>query len=201
MNVYLINIKDVTKDVIEEVKQKLPSRYQKALRYKLEKDFKLSIGVSYLIIKAIPNIKDDDLSYDDNGKPYCKNIYFNVSHSGSYGVLVKGTSQIGIDIEKVDFKHLAVVNKVCNDEEIEFINNSIERFCEIWTIKESISKTTGKGLKENFKDINTLFYFEKQKILFDGNTYFVKTTTFKDKNDKYYISVTQNNDFDGIKVI
>ncbi len=118
------------------------------------------------------NIKDE-IIYNEYGKPYLKNneVYFNISHSGIYTVLVTSSSEVGVDIEKIAM-HEKVMAKVCTDEEKKLIKNA-EDFTKIWVKKESYVKFLGIGLSYGLKNVDTL----------KNNNFIIK------KIDDYYISI------------
>ncbi len=118
------------------------------------------------------NIKDE-IIYNEYGKPYLKNneVYFNISHSGIYTVLVICSNEVGVDIEKIAM-HEKVIAKVCTDEEKKLIKNA-EDFTKVWVKKESYVKFLGIGLSYGLKNVDTL----------KNNNFIIK------KIDDYYISI------------
>lgn len=106
---------------------------------------------------------DEEIIYNEYGKPYLKNneIYFNISHKDNYTVLVTSKKEIGIDIEKITFKK-RVLNKIANDEEKKLIKNA-EDFTKLWVKKESYVKYLGMGLSYGLKNVDTL-KLKKYKI-------------------------------------
>ncbi|HDR7659974.1 MULTISPECIES: 4'-phosphopantetheinyl transferase family protein [Bacillus] len=120
-------------------------------------------------------------------------FFFNISHSGDWVVVISHTSEVGIDIEKIQdidinisskyftyFEHQNLLS--CKEED------RIPYFFDLWTLKESYIKFVGKGLSiplnsfliektcseqfkirnihENFDNIENVFF--KQYIL-DSN--------------------------------
>ena len=85
---------------------------------------------------------------NENGKPYCDDVFFNVSHSGKYVVLATANSEIGIDIEKIrDTEKIHSAKGFTSKEE----------FFEMWTKKESIIKYLGKTVI-SVKNVNVRDY-------------------------------------------
>ena len=99
---------------------------------------------------------DYDIFYNEYGKPYIKNnpIYFNISHSGDYIVIIISNRECGIDIEKIRQIRNNVVNKICLDTEKKLIVDD-KSFTLIWTMKEAYSKYNGMGFAFGFNNIVT----------------------------------------------
>lgn len=97
-----------------------------------------------------------DIFYNEYGKPYIKNnpIYFNISHSGDYIVVIVSDRECGIDIEKIRPIKKSIIDKVCLDSEKELICDD-KSFTLMWTKKEAYSKYTGLGYAYGFKNIDT----------------------------------------------
>lgn len=93
------------------------------------------------------------------GKPYIENIPYRFSFSYSDNVLAIAIadSDVGVDIEKVDFckRTDLIIKKVFSQNEKEYVNQQIntkERFFEIWTKKEAYVKYLGIGIDSGFKN-------------------------------------------------
>ena len=99
---------------------------------------------------------DYDIFYNEYGKPYIKNnpIYFNISHSGDYIVIIISDRECGIDIEKIRDINNNIIDKVCLDKEKELIIDS-KSFTLMWTKKEAYSKYKGLGYAYGLKNIDT----------------------------------------------
>ncbi|HYC27252.1 MAG TPA: 4'-phosphopantetheinyl transferase superfamily protein [Chitinophagaceae bacterium] len=86
-----------------------------------------------------------------SGKPVLvgAGVHFNVSHSGDWVVCVVDEKEVGIDVEEVTDIDLSVSeNFFCPKEHEDILNaeDSVERFFEYWTLKESYIKFIGEGL-------------------------------------------------------
>ena len=114
-----------------------------------------------------------DIFYNENRKPYIKNnpIYFNISHSGEYIVLVVSDKEIGVDIQEVTIKD-KVVDRICTENEKKYPITP-EYFTKLWVKKESYVKKLGIGLSYGLQNVDTTLVdtFDIYKI------------------DNYYISV------------
>ena len=83
-------------------------------------------------------------------KPYLAEdpFHFSISHCGDYvAVIVSRYKRVGVDIELIKGKALALMNKFLTDEEILHLNaeNNKEVATLCWCVKESIFKWQGKG--------------------------------------------------------
>ena len=114
-----------------------------------------------------------DIFYNENGKPYIKNnpIYFNISHSGEYIVIVVSDKEIGVDIQEITVKD-NVVDRVCTGSEKKQPITP-EYFTKLWVKKESYVKKLGIGLSFGLQNVDTTIIdtFDIYKV------------------DNYYISV------------
>ncbi|MBW7569908.1 4'-phosphopantetheinyl transferase family protein [Succinivibrio faecicola] len=91
-----------------------------------------------------------------SGKPCFKEArypFFNLSNSGKYLALAIGKSEIGIDIEFERKRHNleGLIKRVCSKKEQVFLLSldeitMLHEFTRLWTVKECLVKTTGKGL-------------------------------------------------------
>lgn len=101
-------------------------------------------------------IYDYEIKYGEYGKPYIDGIHFSISHSGRLTAVMISKYECGIDVQKIRTVSEKTILRVCNEREIEKINNAEDKalcFCKIWTAKESHVKMTGKGLRGNLKNI------------------------------------------------
>ena len=88
-------------------------------------------------------------------KPYIKNKpFFNISHSGDFVAVVSDDKEVGVDIQKIEEKNLKLM-KFFNEDDQEYIkkDDSVNRFHEIWSIKEAAIKLMGTGLTTPLKDV------------------------------------------------
>lgn len=96
------------------------------------------------------------LRYGKEGKPYCDNsagFYFNLSHSGDYAVCAVSQGEVGIDIQKRKEFNWKVAERFFAKEETVRLKDAQEAdknriFNEIWTLKESYIKYTGRGMNQ-----------------------------------------------------
>ncbi len=150
-----------------------PDRQSRISRY-VQKEDKLRCLCAGLLLHHVLGEKDKSLMYNSHGKPYLpgENIYFNISHSGDYVVLVSDTDEIGVDIEKTDrvvgkvnqtsSKTSLISDKVAKQcltaDELVWLRNQPQSkaFYYLWTGKESIMKACGKGFAMSPLDFTVL---------------------------------------------
>lgn len=102
------------------------------------------------------NLKNSEISFSTNayGKPFLdkrKDVHFNVSHSGEWGVCAVDSKPIGIDIQEIHPIDLDIAKRFFSQEEYKDLLNKDENerlfyFYDLWTLKESYIKAVGKGL-------------------------------------------------------
>ena len=92
---------------------------------------------------------------NENGKPYVlnANVFFSISHSGDTVACAVSEKEIGIDVEKNKNIRLKVAEKFANESEMRYIGEDINRFFEIWTLKEAFFKCKGTGLGSDIKSV------------------------------------------------
>lgn len=94
----------------------------------------------------------DDWATGEYGKPYLKiaeSIHFNISHSGNMAMCALGGSQVGADIEIVKPYRQGLETRIMSGSEMQVFlrcEDKINFFYQIWTLKESYLKYTGRGL-------------------------------------------------------
>ncbi len=163
--IYLFSDYDkVTPEIYNELLKKLPEkRKKKALRFR-HNGGRISCVIGYLIFlygfrnyckqEGLP-----DFAVDVNGKPFLNDypdVFFNLSHCNGAAAVIFGDKPVGIDIQDRRELNIRQVKKVCSQEEVDRIINATEpdlEFCRIWSVKESLSKLSGKGI---FRDIRNL---------------------------------------------
>lgn len=139
----------------------------KAERIKDKEGKKLEIGAGYLLYKYLGVKCDEDLAYNEYGKPFLKNgsgMEFSLSHSGRYVVLAVSDMPIGVDVESKHNLSLRILKRVLPKAQYQKIENkdySDEVFydegknvqyedekliwAKKWTSVEAVLKAFGKG--------------------------------------------------------
>jgi len=100
---------------------------------------------------------DQDLYYDDNGKPHLKDgNYISITHSFQFSGVIVSNQPVGIDIEKQRPKICRIASKFIGYE-ADYLNPDgatyVRDLTVIWAIKESLYKlfaTPGMLFKEHF---------------------------------------------------
>lgn len=143
------------------------------------KDYKSEIAkINYLVSRAILNlylkgllekgINDLIVKRDKNNKPYLENtlgLKFNISHTEGLVLLAFSKREVGIDVEKINFKFefKDILENCFTRDEIINIDNNIISFYRYWTAKEAYLKCDGIGIVRNLKEIE-IISFENESI-------------------------------------
>lgn len=135
---------------------------------------------------------DQDLFYDDNGKPHLKDgKYISITHSFTFSGVIISDTEVGIDIEKQRDK-IAVIAKKFVDYEFQYLpkdnEDYIRRLTVIWGIKESLYKlfaTPGMLFREHFlvipfmiEDLETVCWIDYRMKKYRYNSYFLEFEGF-----------------------
>ncbi|WP_179318470.1 4'-phosphopantetheinyl transferase family protein [Winogradskyella helgolandensis] len=166
-----------------------PQSLQRVLGMKSELHQRGFLSVRHLLREF--GYSDQDLYYDDHGKPHLKDgKHISITHSFTFSGIIISDSEVGIDIEKQREKIKIIAHKFV-DYEFSYLNtideDSIRRLTVIWGIKESLYKlfaTPGMLFKKHFLVIP--FMFE------DG-----ETVAWIDYNNKKYRYNTAFLEFEG----
>ncbi len=128
------------------------------------------------------NISYQTLDFEINkfGKPYIKDssIFFNISHSYNYIIVVTSHKEIGVDIEKIRKTKENVWHQFATNKERDYIFSTEEEIekgiFQIYCLKEAYFKMKGNNLSEA-KNVEFILTAEKV-ICSDKNVhaYFIK---------------------------
>lgn len=165
---YLVKRKDIDEQVFEKALITLPPHItDKVLAKVFIHDRQITLISEILQRHCLSQklaVKRDKLEFTTNkwGKPYLKNfpkLFFNISHSGDYVVLIISDSEVGVDIEKEKSFDFDIVENFFSNREIEFFKSikeseRISTFFSIWTLKESYIKALGVGLNKNLNSFS-----------------------------------------------
>ena len=158
----------------------------------LSKKFAVCRVLARLTIAKIigVNLSNIEFEYTEFGRPFIANstLDFNISHSKNLGIICWGyKKKVGVDIEYIDpnFDYQSILDVFAFKNEVRWIleKNSLLRFYQLWTTKESILKCSGEGLRAGFPEtipVNQILFYQNKKII----NYLYKGT--------YYISICQN---------
>lgn len=112
---------------------------------------------------------DIEFSVNEYGKQFLVNdpgIHYNISHSGHYIACAISDEPVGIDIEIFKSADLKIAERFFAPDETQYVReaNSIYRFYEIWTKKESRIKWEGVGLRKSLTSFSVLNPEELEKL-------------------------------------
>lgn len=194
----LILIKAYTDKLLEE----------KLLSYLTEeeiiksKDYKSEIAkINYLVSRAILNlslkgllekgINDLIVKRDKNNKPYLENtigLKFNISHTEGLVLLAISKREVGIDVEKINFKFefKDILENCFTRDEIINIDNNIISFYRYWTAKEAYLKCDGIGLIRNLKEIEIISFENEFIKINDSKRNTISRLKSLNYDDKYF---------------
>jgi len=135
---------------------------------------------------------DQDLFYDENGKPYLKDgKYISITHSFTFSGVIISDKEVGIDIEMQRDK-IGIIAKKFVEYEFNYLDDSDEDYVRkltvIWGIKESLYKlfaTPGMLFKEHFlvipfmlEDGGTVAWIDYEGRKYRYNTAFLEFEGF-----------------------
>ena len=141
-------------------------RRMKADRFRFIDDAKRSIFsevlLQYILYQAVGQLVKMDIAYNEFGKPFLNHMNdfsYNLSHSGKWVVIAYGSSEVGIDIEKILTGREDIADIYFTEHEKRFINAATgkernKRFTQIWTLKESYIKYLGTGLSSSLNSFS-----------------------------------------------
>jgi len=138
-------------------------------------------AVAYLLLRLA--LKEEygideivEFDYIDNKKPVLRehpNIHFNLSHSLNTVACAVANTDIGVDVQQIDKIKDNVAKRVLTEDEFacfQHTDNPDEFFCEIWTIKESFLKLTGKGISDELRELSADSINDKK--IYKGKDYY-----------------------------
>lgn len=190
MNFKVLNINDIRDQDIDLIKENYPKRYAKAQHFHKSDDFLRSIGAYVLLIKMIGDFSEDDVIYNENGKPSINGKpFFNISHSGDFVIVATNEKEIGVDIQLIKEKAVDVAKKVFTEEEMEWMNlDPVSRFHILWSQKESVVKLLGTGLRTSLNSFSVLPFEDEEFLKIDGIQ--INNYSFVFENE-YIVSISQ----------
>lgn len=130
--------------------------------------FILTRGILRLLLSQYQGISAEEITFEKgkNGKPFYissqyKPLCFNVSHSKDKIIIALGTSEVGVDLEKVepDFLFQDVSTQYFSPVEqmaLQRVAKPLVLFYELWTRKEALLKATSVGLIDQLAQVSCL---------------------------------------------
>lgn len=161
MELYSVKISDMSEEKLSELCLLIDLEKKHRIEKYISKKDKIRTLIGDILVRATIieklKFKSKCIRFRENqyGKLYLEgfpDFHFNISHSGDFVVCAFDNKPIGIDIEEV--KHIEyeeIVNNYFSEKEYNYIfdlnfNSGLNRFYEIWTLKESYIKCCGRGL-------------------------------------------------------
>lgn len=142
-----------------------PSRRAHIDGLKSEKARLCSLAGELLVQRLLSGLGVDNarLHRKDNGQPYLTgcDLHVSISHCEELVVCAVSSAPVGIDVERVRPIDLRIADRVCTEQERQYLLDAIEqdrhleRFYEVWTAKEAYFKKQGTGIT-GLKKVNIL---------------------------------------------
>ena len=111
----------------------------------------------------------------EHGKPMLPKelgLYFNLSHSGDYALCAVSGREIGADIQRHEKHADRLAERFFHPEELAYLKDakkdSKRCFYDIWCLKESCIKCTGRGLSTGLEKFSVVPFFYGEEITLDG---------------------------------
>ncbi len=150
-------------DLQEALCSVTPQRREQALRYKNELDQRLSVAAYRLLCRALAaeyGITEQPLlAWHEGGKPYLPHhpkLHFSISHCREAVACAVSGTPVGVDVERVRPFKESLARYVLNEEELQQVMQSPApdmAFAKLWTVKESLLKLTGEGIRSDLKTV------------------------------------------------
>jgi 4'-phosphopantetheinyl transferase len=122
----------------------------------------------YIISKYPQDLKEIIIKYTEFGKPFYKNLNYNVSHDADIVIIVYSNKHIGVDIMKMKPVPIYKFNDCFTIREKQYLTPL--NFLSYWCAKEAFLKALGQGLSVEMSSIE----FIKDHIVYEGNEYKVE---------------------------
>lgn len=164
IHLYIASIEKLMDEKIyfEKLSHISAERCEKIHACKMQKDKNRSLAAGLLVEYAWTTYLRENgekmeplqIIVGQNGKPVCGNredFYFNLSHSGEYVICAVSRDAVGADIQQVKEVQLNIAKRFFLPGECEALERSDDPnqlFCQMWAMKESYVKYTGKGIKQ-----------------------------------------------------
>lgn len=132
---------------IESLYTNLPRDIQKRVdKYKKEDDWKRSV-IAWSIVNNKLDLTNNQVVYNEYGKPFIDNYYFSISHSHNLVGVLFSSSECGLDIELVTRRYDKIASKILNEEEIKKYIVNPDILIKKWTMIEAYGKGLGIGFR------------------------------------------------------
>lgn len=164
VHLWVFSISSFRKDInhlfqlLDSKEKKISSHYSKQID---KENYIIRHGVAKKLLQRYLLKEEINFIYNDALKPLVEGINFNIAHSGSHFVFAASSSmEIGVDIQEIYplmFLDQMIEDYFCEEEKKHFLDTkNNESFFYIWSRKEAILKSIGKGITSELKKINTI---------------------------------------------
>ncbi len=144
--------------------RQLPAwRREQALRHRHDTDRRLCAAAYMLLwqgLRAEYGIAEPpEFGYADGGKPFIAgrpDIHFSLSHCPAAALCAIGSEPVGADIERIRPFKERLAERVLNAGELASVTADPRpdvAFIRLWTMKESLLKLTGEGIRRELKGV------------------------------------------------
>lgn len=135
-------------------KEKIESIFKFKRNEDLIRSFVAELLFRYMLTIELGLDFDVEVAKNKCGKPFLKNydnVHFNITHSGVYVICAISDKIVGVDVETIKEIDFGIAKRFFTNAEYENLINKqdrekLERFFELWTLKESYIKADGRGL-------------------------------------------------------
>jgi 4'-phosphopantetheinyl transferase len=191
MDIYGVRISNISEKKIDELCLLIDEKKKHRINKFINKKDKIRTLIGEVLIRTIIfeklNVRNKFIVFEKNlyGKPYLKGypkFHFNISHSGDFVVCAIDDKPIGIDVEEIKYmEYKEIAKSFFSVSEFGYIvkedlNIQLNKFYEMWTLKESYIKCGGKGLSiplksfsidiDQYENIKVIIYNEHKEHVF-----------------------------------
>ena len=150
-------------DLAEGLRTISCQRREQALSFKFEQGQRLCVAAYLLLKRALREeegiMENPIFEYGEHGKPFIvghPELHFSLSHCKEAAACVLSHKPVGIDVESIGRYHDNVARYAMSDAEMARIQQAEQpgvEFIRLWTMKESLLKLTGEGIRNNMKQV------------------------------------------------
>lgn len=132
------------------------TRREKIKKYKTAEDRKRGFCAGLMIAEHLSahGRSQEEIRYEEHGRPTLLGLDFNISHSGEYVIMALSDSSVGCDIERIRPGRDSIADRFFSHAEsawIQAAEDPVRAFYRIWTARESYGKYTGEGILLDFR--------------------------------------------------
>ena len=178
--IYVAEVEPLMEDTFYQKALSMVSkdRQEKAGKMIQRPDTARSVAAGLLLHYAVK--ENTDLHWDgsclvkEHGKPMLPKelgLYFNLSHSGEYVLCAISDKETGADIQRHEKYQDRLAERFFHPEELAYFREAEDRkqcFYDLWCLKESCIKCTGRGLSTGLESFSVVPFFYGEEIMLDG---------------------------------